>query len=126
MGGTTEFEGRVEVCNGGAWGTVCDDLWDITDGNVVCAQLEYGIGLFDFQHVISMDSFLTATSAPCCAAYGRGTGSIVLDNVGCNGTETNLFDCTNSGLNVHNCGHSEDAGVICLGEQNKNVCLPKI
>ncbi len=48
MGGTTEFEGRVEVCNGRAWGTVCDDNWDTTDGNVVCAQLGYGIGLFDF------------------------------------------------------------------------------
>ncbi len=70
--------------------------------------------------------FLAATSAPCCAAYGQGTEGIVLDNVGCNGTETNLFDCPNNGLNVHNCGHSEDAGVICLGEQNKNVCLPKI
>lgn len=44
MGGTTEFEGRVEVCDSAAWGTVCDDSWDVTDGNVVCSQLGYGTG----------------------------------------------------------------------------------
>ena len=44
---------------------------------------------------------------------GPGTGLIFLDNVECRGDETNLDDCTHRGVGIHNCDHSEDAGVIC-------------
>ena len=41
MGGSNQYEGRVEVCINDQWGTVCDDSWDNTDATVVCKQLEY-------------------------------------------------------------------------------------
>ena len=42
VGGTNSSEGRVEICQNGAWGTVCDDSWDNTDSGVVCRQLGLG------------------------------------------------------------------------------------
>ena len=97
VGGASDREGRVEVYHNGTWGTVCDDGWDITDANVVCRQLNYS----------------RATFARGQAYFGAGSGPIHYDDVVCNGTETRLADCSHLGIGIHNCVHSEDAGVQC-------------
>ena len=97
VGGASNSEGRVEVYYNLTWGTVCDDGWDITDANVVCKQLNYR----------------RAASALGEAYFGAGSGPIIYDNVACTGTETSLADCTHNGVGIHDCSHSEDAGVQC-------------
>jgi len=41
VGGTTIYEGRVEICWNETWGTVCDDSWSTFDAIVACEQLGY-------------------------------------------------------------------------------------
>ena len=97
INGSTKFEGRVEVNYNGVWGTVCDDLWDLNDAQVVCNELDYG----------------KAVAARHGAFYGQGSGHIWLDNVNCVGTEETIGSCLHNGWGSHNCGHGEDASVNC-------------
>jgi deleted-in-malignant-brain-tumors protein 1 len=47
VGGTTDMDGRVEICFNETWGTICDNLWTTNDGNVACQQLGFSqFGLF--------------------------------------------------------------------------------
>ena len=95
-GGAADY-GRVELYFDGQWGTVCDDFWDINDANVVCRQL----------------GFPSASSSPHSAAYGQGSGPIWMDDVGCQGGESSIFDCKHVGWGIENCSHGEDASVVC-------------
>ncbi|XP_030580834.1 HHIP-like protein 1 isoform X3 [Archocentrus centrarchus] len=90
--------GRVEIYISGEWGTVCDDLWTFMNARVVCRQL----------------GFQYALKATKNSEFGEGKDlRILLDDVQCEGTESNLLDCRHAGMGTHNCAHYEDAGVIC-------------
>lgn len=90
---------RVEVHHAGHWGTVCDDGWNNNDAAVVCRQLgmpSNGARGVQVGHQMAASSL-----------------QILMDNVHCNGDETDLTECRHNGWGRHNCVHQEDAGACC-------------
>ncbi|XP_072023425.1 CUB and sushi domain-containing protein 1-like isoform X3 [Amphiura filiformis] len=99
VGGSNNNEGRVEVFHDNVWGTVCDDFWFVINARVVCRQLGLPYGAVRALHT---------------ATFGQGSGPIWLDNVRCTGSESSLDLCNHNGWGIHNCEHSDDAGVRCV------------
>ncbi|KAL6099416.1 cd6 [Pungitius sinensis] len=89
--------GRVELWTDGGWGTVCDDQWDPRDADVVCGQLGCGYALS-----------VAGQGGP----FPPGRGPIHLDELNCTGREQNLWTCP-AAQGENDCGHKEDAGVVC-------------
>ena len=87
--------GRLEVFRSGSWGTVCDDSFVKGSARVACNMF--------IPYVQSVDVFGNA-------AYGQGSGPILLDDVICSGWEKSLWSCVSS---FPDCGHSEDVAIKC-------------
>lgn len=106
VGGSSPWEGRVEVLwtHQGVemYGTICDDKWTIEEARVICRQL----GFFD------------ATAAYGQAFFGEGAGMILLDDVACTGTETDIVQCAHGYWMNTDCVSAEDAGVVCMPGTN--------
>ncbi|VTJ74754.1 Hypothetical predicted protein [Marmota monax] len=108
VNGGDRCQGWVEVLYQGYWGTVCDDSWDTQDADVVCRQLGCG----------------HSVSALGGAHFGQGSGNILLGAVYCSGGEPYLSSCRHDGWYNHECGHREDAGVVCSGRATISAPQP--
>ncbi|XP_053824338.1 deleted in malignant brain tumors 1 protein-like [Vidua chalybeata] len=109
-GGPHRCAGRVEVFHAGRWGTVCDDTWDLAAARVTCRQVRCG----------------PALGAPGRARFGPGAGPVWLDQVRCSGEELTLDRCERQPWGEHDCGHEEDAGVVCAGEHGTGADPPQV
>ncbi|CAL8393814.1 unnamed protein product [Arctogadus glacialis] len=101
VNGRSECSGRLEISHNGQWGTICDDEWEMSNTEVACRQMGCGQGL----------SFGNE--------FGAGSGPIWLDNVVCTGEEDAITQCPHQNYAENNCGHSEDVGIVCLGNLPK-------
>ena len=105
------MEGRLQIYQGGAWGEVCDDYFD---GNymdylgystdTVCQQMGYWGGIF-------------------LSTYDAPSGTFVLDDVNCTGTERRIADCPHRPFGMENCSAIEGAGFRCLPYIDDDVRL---
>ena len=101
--GVNPSNGRLEVYYNGRWGTVCDDGFSMAEADVVCRQL----GLSGAR------SFSSGSNS--------GNGTIWLDDVYCNGSESSIAACRHSYWGHHNCHHSEDVIIQCSAGKLINI-----
>ena len=98
--GSTEIEGRLEICLNDTWGTICDDSWHVAASAVSCQIL----GKYGGERISAM-VFGDAEELP-----------IYLDGMKCVGDEESLLACPQLPLDVaHDCTHTEDVAIRCIG-----------
>lgn len=80
----------------------CADNWDMKEA------VSYASKIFAKTYLP-----IKTAAAHSEAFFGEGRGPIVLDEVQCSGMEPNISSCVHRGLFEHDCGHNEDASVVC-------------
>ena len=90
------YTGRVEVLYKGKWGKICRDGWDMNDVKVVCRQLGFRSALAEFIGIDIKDDNV----------------SIVMSNVDCKGTESDLESCLHK-YGDDNCVDDTGAQAMC-------------
>ncbi len=114
-GNTVHTEGRVELCNGGSWTSICPAGWDSNEARVVCRQLGYTtIGIVFIIHFVwhifaGNHAYMHAGTA-VSTSFGKGPHPDYINGIYCTGDELDILSCS---LSTAQCFDSYDAGVIC-------------
>ena len=129
INGTTSYEGRVEICYNGIWGSICDSSWDDWDAAVVCLQMGFqGTSMYAWLYHVAYTCthgwllFCTLTIPDATALrgsyFGDGDGLYHLSGISCNGNERTLLQCSRNIISgtSHSCTSGRDVGVKCDGK----------
>jgi len=81
-------------------------------GSTFCRVTWQVLLIFVYNTYLITAFYNVVATAYSSAAFGRGSGPILIDNVACTGRENRLIDCTFDN-HTGDCSHSEDAGVRC-------------
>ena len=109
IGGKSLREGRVEVLYQGTWGTICDDRFTNTIGEIVCKMLGHGA----LEATFGSDGNRWDIKGVDLFGKGKDKIHIDTDNFDCLGEEAELSDCIWDHDGKNDCQHSEDVGVRC-------------
>ncbi len=116
--GLVPGEGRVEVCLGGSYSSVCDIGWTSEDAQVACRQLGFEHEGTLRQLMFPLTDYHLPPSFPSAGAialpsafFGSASGRIRIGSVACTGSEEALLDCPYERDPI--CFHFEDAGILC-------------
>lgn len=134
VGGSDSSEGHVEVSKGLKFGLICDTHWTMSEANVVCHQLGFRLYVFLFEssHIVLISELFTqsfifmlklcsgASRALKGGSFQRSDRTYYLDNVFCNGFESNLENCRHNGWSTTSCTVDHEAGVVC--QKNSKFC----
>jgi len=105
MGGSTPYEGRVEVFIDGQWGTVCSvEELTAAEAETLCNSLGFGPP----QSVVSGALYGDSTDIP-----------ILVSSLVCQGTQDHFTQCKIRNR-PSSCTHDNDVGIICSRE---SVCI---
>lgn len=126
-GGSTQYEGRIEMCYNGLWGSVCQSSFSQEEARVVCNQLGYQSNeklkvLFLIFYIFFLFSGFAVRASP--TQFGPSRLPVFTLAARCTRSHTsNLTSCAQKTVPGSFCYSYNEAGVTCEG---RDTCYLKI